>query len=147
MKRLRILIFSLIFILGTTYAFSGSRVYIGGGVGYFSPSDENYKATYGSGSILHEVEIGVRLLWHLHLMGGYSFLSKKGEVPELGIDSKSKQQFLRFGAGVVMPVAKSVSFLLAGGGASISYTEEVLDIRVSGSKIGFFGEGGPCQAI
>lgn len=142
MKQLGILIFSLILLLGTTTAFSSSRVYIGGGAGYFSPSDENYKATYGSSAILPEVEAGIRLFWNVHLIGGYSFLSKKGEVPELGIESKSKQQYLRFGAGVVMPVAKSVSFLLAGGGASISYTEEVLDIKVSGSKIGFFGEAG-----
>lgn len=142
MKRLGILIFSLMLLPGTTAAFSGNRVYIGGGAGYFSPSDENYKATYGSSAIIPEVEVGIRLFWHLHLIGGYSFLSKKGEVPELGIESKSRQQYLRFGAGVVMPIAKSVSFLLAGGGASISYTEEVLDIKVSGNKIGFFGEAG-----
>lgn len=142
MKSLRAVSFLFLFILVSSFAFSDSRIYIGAGASYFRPSDENFKVAYGSSHILPDIEFGIRLLWHLHLIGGYSFLSKRGEVPELGIESKSEQQFLSFGAGFLVPIGKSASFLMAGGAASISYVEEVLDIKVDGNKIGFFGEAG-----
>ena len=139
-KKLALLALFLFFLLSSSLS-AQKRLYVEGGASFLWPADKNYQNAYGKNTLVPEFNIGLRVFSGFCLFAGYSFFSDKGKIPDLDIDAKSRQKFFTCGAGFWIPVTKKLSIRADGGIASINYSEEVLDIKIEGNKMGYYLEG------
>lgn len=132
--------FLLIALTGS--AFAGNRFLLEAGGCYLRPADQGYQDTYGKNIFMPEFTLGFRVIGRFYLFAGYSPTTRKGIIPVLDIDSKSKQSFLTAGAGFIVTMSKGIALRGDGGIANINYSEEALDFKVKGAKLGYYGELG-----
>jgi len=139
MKKLT-LVLILFFCAGQ--AFPGDRLLVSAGVNYLKAADSGYKDVYGQSLFYPDVRVGVRLVRGLHLMGGFGFLTKKGETPDLHLPAKSTQMFFTGGLAYIDRIGGTVNLKVEAGVADISFKEQALDLTVKGSKLGYQAELG-----
>lgn len=112
------------------------------GVSYIRHADGFYRATYGSGAVQPEFEVSVRIFRSVYVMGGYGAISSKGKVPEFGFEARSTQSFLSLGLGYIGTIRGVLKYKLEAGIADVMYTEDALQSKYSGGKLGYQAEAG-----
>lgn len=110
--------------------------------GYLFPADSGYKEVYGRRVVVPEFKVGLRLFSDLYLYGSFFSFSKKGLTPELKEPASSKQQFFGGGLAYFPYLNKHFKAYLGAGVVAVTYSEEAMEMIVSGNKIGFSVEGG-----
>jgi len=121
---------------------AADRLLLSAGASYMKHADASYRATYGSGAVQPEFELGFRIYRSLYVMGGYGAVSRNGQIPGFGLDARSTQSFLSAGFGFVDRIWKILMFKLEAGLADVMYTEDALESSFSGSKLGYQAEAG-----
>ena len=116
---------------------AADRFLIAAAGSYLRPSDPGFREIYGAGVFAPGAWAGVRVVKGLHAFAGYEWSTKHGTTPELGLEAKSTQRAIWAGLGYVVRVADLVQFKVEAGGASIGYTEEAMELTISGSALGF----------
>lgn len=143
MKRLLVLFLIIAILLpgilsGTE---SGKKMFVEFQGNMVFPSDGNFKDIYGTSAIYIRGKSGYKIIGDLYLFFGCGVLNITGETPILKEEAKAKQKICIFGAGYEGSISKKISYRLEGGGSNFSYTEEALDEKVTGSKLGIMVNG------
>ena len=132
----------LVFLCVSGPGRAADRLLLSAGASYMKHADAYYRATYGSGAVQPEFELGFRIYRSLYVMGGYGAVSRSGKIPDFGFDARSTQSFLSAGFGFVDRIWKKLMFKLEAGLADVMYTEDALESSFSGSKLGYQAEAG-----
>ena len=132
----------LVFLCVSGPGRAADRLLLSAGASYMKHADAYYRATYGSGAVQPELELGFRIYRSLYVMGGYGAVSRSGKIPDFGFDARSTQSFLSAGFGFVDRIWKKLMFKLEAGLADVMYTEDALESSFSGSKLGYQAETG-----
>lgn len=132
----------LVFLCVSGPGRAADRLLLSAGASYMRHADADYRATYGSGAVQSEFELGFRIYRSLYVMGGYGAVSRSGKIPDFGFDARSTQSFLSAGFGFVDRIWKTLMFKLEAGLADVMYTEDALESSFSGSKLGYQAEAG-----
>lgn len=103
---------------------------------YLRHADPAFREIYGSAAFFPEVTAGIRLFKGLHLMGSYGRLVKEGKTPELGLETRSTQNFLAAELGYLGKIRGNFGFLAEAGLASLTYREEALGAWIEGRTPG-----------
>jgi len=109
---------------------------------YLSPSDEDYKDTYGSGVFFPELKLGYEIVNSFSLWAGFGIISAKGNTPVLDADAKSNQSLMSFGVGYNGDFSKKLGYKVQLGAVYFSYKEEAMEVEVTGSAFGFRADAG-----
>ena len=112
------------------------------GASYLRHADGYYRATYGNGAFQPEFEVGVRIYRGFYVMGGYGAIRADGTVPEFGFAAASTQSFLSLGLGYIGAVRGPLKLKLEAGLADVMYTEDALQSKYSGGRLGYQAEVG-----
>jgi hypothetical protein len=132
----------MILFLCAGAAFSADRLMVSAGINYLQAADSGYREIYGQSLFYPEARVDVRLVSALYVTGGFGFLTKKGETPDLHLPAKSTQRFFTGGLAYLLPVTGSVKVKLEAGVAGIGFKEQAMDLTVTGTKLGYHGELG-----
>lgn len=132
----------LVFLCVSGPGRAADRLLLSAGASYMKHADAYYRATYGSGAVQPEFELGFRIYRSLYVMGGYGAVRRSGKIPDFGLDARSTQSFLSAGVGFVDKIWNILMFKLEAGVADVMYTEDALESSFSGSKLGYQAEAG-----
>jgi len=109
---------------------------------YLSPSDEDYKDTYGNGVFFPELKLDYQMGKNFSLWAGFGIISANGTTPVLGADAKSTQNLMSFGVGYNGDFSKKLGYKVELGAVYFSYKEEAMEVEVTGSAFGFRADAG-----
>ncbi|MCK5058838.1 MAG: outer membrane beta-barrel protein [Candidatus Aminicenantes bacterium] len=109
---------------------------------YLSPSDDDYKKTYGSGVFYPELKLGYEIAGNFSLWAGFGILSAKGNTPILEAEAKSSQKLMSFGVGYNGDFSRKLGYKVELGAVYFSYKEEAMEVEVTGSAFGFRADAG-----
>jgi hypothetical protein len=122
--------------------FGGDHAFFSLGVNYLEPSDSAYRDVYGQRVFYPEAQAGLRLMRSFYLTGGFGWLSKNGETVTLHLPTKSTQNYISAGLAYIGTITGGLKIKLGAGAVDVTYKEEAMGERLSGSKIGWQGEFG-----
>jgi len=131
----RLLIAPLVLILAGAAA-AESRLFLSAGAGYLRPADADYRLVYGNQAIYPELQASIRVLGGLCLTGSLGWVSKTGATPDLGLETKSTQNFFAIGLGYILRASPTICLEAGVGVARLSFREDALDLWVKGKQPG-----------
>ena len=141
MKKLISISLMILFLWISVYADEKFMVTAAGS--FLMPSDKNYKEIYGKGKFYPEIKAGYKIYRDFYIWAGYGFFSARGTtIPTLNEEAESSQNFLSLGAGYSKKITNRLEYKLELGAFSVSYKEEAMEEKVTGSALGFRLEGG-----
>jgi len=133
---------SILVLLLMIPAYSAANFSVSFTGNYLSPSDSNFKDTYGSGVFFPELKLNYKVFNNISLWAGFGLLSKTGETPGLGEEAKSSQNIISFGVGYSGDFNPKFGYKVEVGAAYFSYKEEAMETEISDSAFGFRGDFG-----
>ncbi len=143
MNKMKKTIGALIFILLlSAYLAAEDRFMISLTGSALFPADSGYKDTYGKYVFIPELKACAWIVKGLYLWAGYGYLSKNGQTPILQLEASSRQHFISLGAGYGGKISARFGYQLELGVTDVSYTEESMGEKVTGSTVGFRINGG-----
>jgi len=133
----KIIFVSLLIGILSVCGFSGDKFMISFTGNYLNSADEGYKEIYGNGMFYPELNMGYRVYKNFYLWAGYGFLSKNGTTPVLKLETKSKQNYISFGAGYNGDFSNKFGYIVKLGVFNVNYKEKAMEEEVKDSAIGF----------
>jgi hypothetical protein len=138
----KILCATLMILVLCVFVFSGEKFMVSVTGNYLHPSDSGYKDVYGSSIFYPEIKAGYKLYEDFFIWAGYGFFSKNGTTTELDQEAKSTQHFLSFGIGYDGKISENFGYKAEIGLLNVSYREEAMNEKITGSSIGFRVDAG-----
>ncbi len=129
-------------LLLLTTASAESRLFISVGAGFMRPADAGFRQIYGNQALLPEVSAAVRLYKGLCLTAGAGKASEEGRTPELGLETKARQEYMTVGLGYILRISQGLCADVNAGIAGMRCREEALGAMVKGNGMGYRGEVG-----
>jgi hypothetical protein len=133
MRKFTLLILGLSLLLTASWA---KGLSLSATVSYLAKSDSGFKEVYGSGGVMPGLRLEAAVWKGLSLYGSYGYFAKTGTTPVLAAEAKTTQHFIGAGAAWRGALAQKLDWVLYGGLLYVSYREEALGDKVTGSAIG-----------
>jgi hypothetical protein len=140
MKKLIVILAAVLLLIASASA--QSRLFLSLGGNLILPSDAGFKSIYGTQALYPELGVAIRAVAGLCLTGSFGQFSRTGATPDLGLESKASQSYISGGLGYLQRVSSAFCVEGRAGVAALKFSEEALQQRIEGSKMGFMAEGG-----
>ncbi len=103
---------------------------------FFSHASSAYRDVYGSLASFAVVNVGYRFSPRLFMRFGFHFFTEDGEVPGIGIGTRSEQKLWSLVLGYEGKIVNRFSYQVEGGAFYINYKEKVVGGQISDNAIG-----------